>query len=215
MKGIEGKAKGEIQLPRSIFGTKPSRSSVYEACKAYMASARKGTASTKTKSEVRGGGKKPWRQKGTGRARVGSIRSPIWVGGGVVFGPKPRDYGYKVPKKVRKLALKSVLSQKAVDGKVFVVEDFSFAEPKTRMMDDVLKALGLKGKTVLLLLSSMDENVVKSGRNLAGFRMRVARDINCYEVLKSEYLLVSQSALEQLKEVWGERATSNTGASDN
>lgn len=215
MKGIEGKAKGEIELPNSIFGTKPSEASVYEACKAYMASARRGTASTKTRSEVRGGGKKPWRQKGTGRARVGSIRSPIWVGGGVVFGPRPRDYGYKVPKKVRKLALKSVLSAKATEGKISVVEDFSFAEPKTKMMDGFLSALGLRGKTVLLLLASLDENVFKSGRNLPHFSIRVARDINCYEVLKHEYLVVSESALDQLKEVWGEPATSDTGTSDN
>ncbi len=215
LKGIDGDIKGEIELPKSIFGTKPSQHAVYEACKTYLANRRRGTASTKTRNEVRGGGKKPWRQKGTGRARVGSIRSPIWVGGGVAFGPKPRDYGYRIPKKVRRLALKSALSAKAIEEKVYMVKDFSFSEPKTRHMDGILKALGLRSKTVLLLLSSFDENVLKSGRNLPYLTIKFAKDINCYEVLRNEYLLVSESALTQLKEVWGEPSDNNTGASGN
>lgn len=215
LKGIDGDTKGKIELPKSIFGIEPSQSAVYEACKFYLASRRRGTASTKTRSEVRGGGRKPWRQKGTGRARTGSIRSPIWVGGGVTFGPKPRDYGYRIPKKVKRLALKSALSTKAMEAKIHVVEDFSFSEPKTKSMENILEALDLKGKSTLLLLSSFDENVFKSGRNLPYLTIKPAKNINCYEVLKSEYLLVPESALIQLKEVWGESPNDNTGASDN
>lgn len=215
MKGIDGGTKGEIELPKSLFGIKPSQHAVYEACKTNLASRRRGTASTKTRSEVRGGGRKPWRQKGTGRARIGSIRSPIWVGGGVAFGPKPRDYGYRIPKKVRKLALKSALSAKALEEKIHVVEDFSFSEPRTKTMEDVLRALGLKGKETLLLVSSFDENVFKSGRNLRYLTIKPAKDLNCYEVLRSEYLVVTQSVLAQLKEVWGEPSNHNTGTSHN
>jgi len=215
LKGIRGDTKGKIELPESLFGITPSQHAVYEACKTYLANRRRGTASTKTRSDVRGGGRKPWRQKGTGRARVGSIRSPIWVGGGVAFGPKPRDYGYAVPKKVRRLALKSALSAKAMEEKIHVIEDFSFEEPKTKKMEDVLGALGLKGKETLLLVSSFDQNVFKSGRNLPYLTMRAAKDINCYEVLRCEHLVVLQSAVSQLKEVWGESSKHNTGTSDN
>lgn len=203
LKGINGDKKGEIELPRSIFETEPSRPSIYEACKAYLANQRRGTASTKTRSEVSGGGRKPWRQKGTGRARHGSIRSPIWVGGGVAFGPKPRNYGYRIPKKVKRLALKSALALKAREAKIHIVEDFSFPEPKTKNIVNILKALGLEDKKILLLLPSRDENLFKSGRNLPYLTMKQAKDINCYEILKNEHLLVPVSALAQLKEVWG------------
>lgn len=215
MKGVDGETKGEIELPRGLFGIKPSQHAMYEACKAYLASQRRGTASTKTRSEVRGGGRKPWRQKGTGRARHGSTRSPIWVGGGVAFGPKPRDYSYRIPKKMKRLALKSALSSKAGEAKLHIVEDFSFSEPKTKNMENILNVLGLKGKKTLLLLPSADENLLKSSRNLPYLTVKRAKDINCYEILNSEYLLVAVSALAQLKEVWGESSRDNLRTGDN
>ncbi len=215
LKGLDGTVKGEVELPPALFEIKPSPSAMYEFCKAHLASRRRGTASTKTRAEVRGGGKKPWRQKGTGRARVGSIRSPIWVGGGVAFGPRPRDYSYKVPKRVRRLALKSALSSRADDGKVLLVEDFSWPEPKTKSMESLLSALGLKEKKTLLLLGTLDENVVKSGRNLPYLTIMLAKDLNCYEILANDYLLVSEGALAQLKEVWGESSVDHSEADHN
>jgi large subunit ribosomal protein L4 len=215
LKGLDGTVKGEVELPSTIFDVKPSTSAMYEVCKAHLANRRRGTASTKTRAEVRGGGKKPWRQKGTGRARVGSIRSPIWVGGGVAFGPRPRDYGYKVPKRVRRLALKSALSSRADDGKLCLVEDFSWPEPKTKQMVNLLSSLGLKGKKTLLLLPSLDENVIKSGSNLPYLTIMLAKDLNCYEILASEYLLVSEGALAQVKEVWGESSIDHSETDHN
>ncbi|MCH7759883.1 50S ribosomal protein L4 [candidate division TA06 bacterium] len=194
---IEKESKEEKELPSEIFGLKPNGHVLYEAVRIYLANQRQGTASTKMRGEVRGGGVKPWRQKGTGRARAGSIRSPIWVGGGVVFGPKPRDYRSTLPKKVQRLALKSALSARAQKGEVTVLESLHLEEAKTKKMVEILNRLGLK-RGCLLVVKERDETLFRATRNLPHLRLMRARDINTYEVLHAFHVLLTQEALEEV-----------------
>jgi large subunit ribosomal protein L4 len=196
---IDGTKSGEkVTLPDEVFGIEPHDHAMYQAVRLYLANRRQGTHKVKGRSEVRGGGRKPWRQKGTGRARVGTIRSPLWVGGGAIHGPEPRDYGFRLPKKVRELARKSAFAQKLRDDQIRIVEDFSFDEPKTKQMASVLTALGLDKVKTLMLVEKSDRNIVKSGRNLEKFNVLVAGHATTYELLNNKMLLIQKSAVGAL-----------------
>ncbi|CUS76813.1 LSU ribosomal protein L4P [Candidatus Kryptonium thompsonii] len=202
---IDGTKSGEyVELRPDIFEIKPNDHAIYLAVKAYLANQRQGTHKTKTRGEVRGGGRKPWPQKHTGRARAGSIRSPLWVGGGTVFGPVPRDYSLDLPKKVKQLARKSALSYKAKDEQIIVVEDFTFEEPKTKKMVEILKAFNLLNKKVLLLTASTDLNVYKSGRNIPGLNILEAYKASTYDILNNQMILIQKSAVEVLQNTFTE-----------
>ena len=196
-----GAQVGEIELNDDVFGIEPNKAVMYDFIKMQLANKRQGTSSTKTRTEVRGGGKKPWRQKGTGRARAGSSRNPVWRGGGIAFGPKPRDYSYKLPQKVRRLALKSALSSKALDNKIVVVDEFSFDQPKTKVMVQALEALKV-GKKTLLVTADGNANVVKSARNIEGVKPMRADFINVYDILKHDTLLMTKDAVAMVEEVF-------------
>ncbi|HID94549.1 MAG TPA: 50S ribosomal protein L4 [Candidatus Latescibacteria bacterium] len=198
----EGKVSGGIDLPEDIFGIEPHEHALWLAVRTYLTNQRQGTASTKGRSEVKASGRKPWRQKGTGRARAGTVASPIWVGGGVVFGPHTRTYRHKLPKKVKRLALKSAFSVKVREGRVVVIEDFSLPEPKTRLMQRILHAIDLNGQKVLFLPGEVSLNLIKSGRNLPLLEIKPAADVCAYDVLNSEVLLLSRSGVERIKEVF-------------
>lgn len=187
-------------LPKAIFGLEMNENVIHQALVWYQASRRRGTHSTKTRSEVRGGGKKPWRQKGTGRARAGSIRSPLWKKGGVIFGPKPRSYAYNLPKKVRKLAIRVALSDKAKAEQVKVVADLKVAEPKTKLVAKLLKDSGVTGK-ILIVQGKEDEIFAKAARNIKGVNLTLAKDINIHDVLNAQWILVDKSAIVSLGEV--------------
>jgi len=198
---MSGAQIGELELKDSVFGIKPNQAVLYDFVKMQLANKRVGTSSTKTRAEVSGGGKKPWRQKGTGRARVGSSRNPVWTGGGIAFGPKPRDYSYRLPKKVRRLAMKSALSSKVIDNNIIVVDALQFEEPKTKLMAQTLEALKV-GKKTLLITASADNNVIKSARNLPGVKPLTADFINVYDLLNYETLLITQDAVAKVEEVF-------------
>ncbi len=198
---VQGEEIGQVELNDSIFGVKVSDAAMHRVVKMHLANKRTGTAAVKDRSMVRGGGRKPWRQKGTGRSRHGSIRSPIWVGGGTTFGPVPRDFGYRIPKKVRRLALKSALTSKVRDGELIVVDTFNFAEPKTREMAQVLQNLKT-GKKVLLVTAGVEPNVIKSARNIPGVKTLPANQLNVYDLLYYENLLLTQDALTRVEEVF-------------
>ncbi len=197
----EGEQVGEIDLNDAVFGVPVNESVIHDVLVMQLANRRAGTSDTKTRSEVRGGGRKPWRQKGTGRARHGSIRSPIWRGGGVTFGPHPRDYSYSVPKKVKRLALKSALSAKANNGKIVVLEDLPFKEPKTKEMVRVLENLKIDGKA-LVVTSDRDVNIDKSARNIPGIKPMVARGLNVYDLLVHSTLVITKDAVAKVAEVF-------------
>ena len=196
-----GAQVGEIELNDDVFGIEPNKAVMYDFIKMQLANKRQGTSSTKTRTEVRGGGKKPWRQKGTGRARAGSSRNPVWRGGGIAFGPKPRDYSYKLPQKVRRLALRSALSSKALDNKIVVVDEFNFDQPKTKVMVQALEALKV-GKKTLLVTADGNVNVVKSARNIEGVKPMRADFINVYDILKHDTLLITKDAVAMVEEVF-------------
>ena len=196
----EGKEIGQMDLKPDIFDVEVNTHSIYLALKRQMANARSGCASTKTRGEVRGGGKKPWRQKGTGRARHGSRRSPIWKGGGVVFGPKPRDYSLDLPRKVRRLAIKSALTSKMRDGRFRVIDGISFEEPKTRRMVEILKSHNLTEKT-LIVTAGRDENLEKSVRNLPYAKLILASNLNVHDILTYSNLVFTKDAVEAIEEV--------------
>lgn len=196
-----GAQVGEIELNDAVFGIEPNETVMYDFIKMQLANKRQGTSSTKTRTEVRGGGRKPWRQKGTGRARVGSSRNPVWRGGGIAFGPKPRDYSYKLPQKVRRLALKSALSSKALDNKIVVVDEFNFDQPKTKIMVQALEALNV-GKKTLLVTADGNVNVVRSARNIEGVKPMRADFINVYDILKHDTLLMTKDAVAMVEEVF-------------
>jgi large subunit ribosomal protein L4 len=200
VRDAKGKKVGEIEAKPEVFDSKVSEAAVHQVVRAQLAAARAGTASTKTRVEVRGGGRKPWRQKGTGRARAGSIRSPIWVGGGVTFGPKPRDYSFKVPKKVKRLALRSVLTMKAKKDQILVVKDFGLKKPKTKKAVEVFKKLGILGKTTLVLENNQ-EVIEKSVQNIPGVKVVKVDNINVYDLLDNETLVFTPAALERVEEV--------------
>ena len=197
---IDGTKTGEkVELSPSVFEIKPSDQAIYQAVTAYLANARQGTHKTKTRAEVSGGGKKPWKQKHTGRARSGSIRNPIWVGGGTIFGPKPHDYEKKVNDKVKTLAKKSALTYKAKDNSVVIVEDFNLGETKTKRVVEILNLLGLKGKKVLMLLPKNDKVIFLSTRNLQKVFVKDALGVSPYELLNNDVIVFQKSALDVLQ----------------
>ncbi|MHB0976225.1 MAG: 50S ribosomal protein L4 [Candidatus Aquicultorales bacterium] len=197
-----GKTIEELEVSPEIAEVKVNEGVVHQVIRAQLAAARVGTASTKNRSEVRGGGKKPWRQKGTGRARAGSIRSPLWTGGGVTFGPTPRDYGFSVPRKVRKLALRSILKMKAQENRLIVVDDFGIEDPKTKEAAEVLKSLGATNKTTLVV--NPDEQVIaKSARNIEGMRVINTQNLNAYDLLNNDKLVMTRQAFGDVQEVLG------------
>lgn len=197
-----GAQVGEIELADSVFGIEPNNHVLHDAVLMQQASMRQGTHDTKGRSEVRGGGRKPWKQKGTGRARQGSIRSPQWVGGGTVFGPTPRSYAYKLPKKVRRLAIKSALSSKVQSNEIVVLEGLQFDAPKTKDMLQVLKGLNAENKA-LVVTGEFAENVALSARNIPGVKFVTAEGINVLDVLKHDKLVITKDAVAKVEEVLG------------
>ena len=195
---VEGKKVGDVELAEELFGIEPNAYAMHQVVRMQRAAARSGNASTKTRSEVRGGGRKPWRQKGTGRARTGSIRAPHWKGGGTVFGPKPRDYSFKVPKKVRRLAFRSALSQAARSDRVKVLEDFTLEVPSTRTGAEILGKLSLAGR-VMLVVAPDDTNVEKSFRNIRTVETFLPGELNTYDLMRFDSLLFLKGALEKLQ----------------
>ena len=196
---IDGQSSGkQADLSDSIFGVEPNDHAIYLSVKSYLANQRQGTHKAKERSEVRGGGKKPWKQKGRGGARAGTSRSPLWVGGGTIFGPRPRDYRQDLPKKVKKLARKSALSYKAKDEQLIVVEDFNFEKPKTKDFQNFLLSLNLTGKKVLLLTNEKSENVFKSGRNIPKVKILEAAKASTYDILNNQILVLQQGAIDTI-----------------
>ncbi len=198
---MAGAEVGTVELNDAIFGIEPNESVVHEVVKNHLANCRQGTQSALTRAEVSGGGKKPWRQKGTGHARQGSTRAPQWTHGGIVFAPKPRSYSYVLNKKVRRLALKSVLSAKAAEGNLVVIDAIKQAEIKTAEFRKFLGAVKVDGKAVVVT-PAMDETVVKSARNLPGVLTTPANQLNVYDILNAKYLVVDQAALAKIEEVY-------------
>ena len=198
---IEGKKVSDVELAENIFGIEPNEAVVHSVLVNYLANQRQGTQNTKTRSEVRGGGRKPWRQKGTGRARQGSIRAPQWIKGGIALGPKPRSYYYTVNKKERQLAVKSVLSSKVLENTLVVVDSLDMKEIKTKEMVKVLNNLKVEGKT-LMLLADKNENVQKSARNIEGVKTTLVNTINVYDLLKYKNLVITLDTVKKLEEVY-------------
>ncbi|MEX1376604.1 MAG: 50S ribosomal protein L4 [Eubacteriales bacterium] len=198
---IKGKKVSEIELSDDIFAVEVSTSSMHQVIVAQLANKRQGTQSALTRAEVSGGGKKPWRQKGTGRARVGSSRNPVWKHGGVAFAPKPRDYSKNVNKKVRKLAIKSALTSKLTEKQIYVLEDLNIAEPKTKEMVGVLKALKIDGKA-LIVTKDVDEKVVRASSNIKGVITTVSTSMNVYDIMNHDSLILTRSAVESIQEVF-------------
>ena len=197
---MEGKAVGEIELKDEIFGVEVNEHLVHLAVLQQLANNRQGTQKAKTRGEVRGGGKKPWRQKGTGHARQGSIRAPQWKGGGVVFAPTPRDYSFKLTKKEKRAALKSALTSRVNDGKFFVINDLSLDEIKTKKFQAALDALKLE--KALVVLDELDQNVILSARNIPDVKTAQVNTINVYDILKYDSLMISESAVHAIEEVY-------------
>jgi len=200
--GMDGSPKGEAALPDELFGQPVHEHLLWLSVKRHLGDQRQGTAKVKARGEVSGGGRKPWRQKGTGRARSGSNTSPLWPGGGRAFGPKPRDYRTELPKKQRRAALAAALSQKAGENAVTVIDALKFEAPKTKQMAEVLKTLGLADKRTLLVIGEADPNVVRSCRNLRNLHTTLASQINPYELLRSEAVLVTAPGLAAMKEIF-------------
>ena len=198
---IEGKKVSDIELADSVFGIEPNEKIVHSVLVNYMANQRQGTSNTKTRAEVSGGGRKPWKQKGTGRARQGSIRSPQWFKGGIALGPKPRDYSYRVNKKERRLAVRSVLSSKVLENNLVVVDSMNFDSIKTKNMVSALNNLKVEGKT-LIVLPEKNENVQKSARNIEGVKTSLVNTINVYDLLKYNKLVLTVDAVKSLEEVY-------------
>lgn len=197
---MEGAKVGSMEVSDAIFAAEVNKPVLHQVVVNYLANQRQGTQSTKTRTEVRGGGIKPWRQKGTGRARQGSIRAPQWTGGGVALGPKPRDYRYRLNKKVRKLALKSALSAKYEAYEIYVIEDLKMEEIKTAVIAKMLKGLEID-KKALIVTAECDENIYKSARNIKGVTPTYVGTLNTYEILKHDKLVLSKEAVAKLEEV--------------
>lgn len=197
---VSGSQVGEVELSDQVFGIEPNEHVVHQAVVMQQASMRQGTHKVKGRSEVSGGGAKPWRQKGTGRARQGSIRAPQWKGGGVVFGPTPRSYAYKLPKKVRRLAMKSVLSAKVNEGKIVVLDELSMEQPKTKAFVEILNNLNVERKA-LVVSAAFDENVALSSRNIPGIKFLDASGINVLDVIGHDQLIITKEAVEKVQEV--------------
>jgi len=189
---------GKLTLPEDVFSVSAKDGVIHNSVVNYLANQRQGTHSTKTKGLVSGGGKKPWKQKHTGRARSGSSRSPLWRGGGIVFGPQPRDYSYAIPKKARRLALRAALTGKLTDGEMIIIDSLSMESPKTQDMATILKGLNLEGKSTLIVLDNYDKNVMLSARNIPGVTVRKFSDMNSYDVAVHSRLLMTKKAAEML-----------------
>ena len=198
---MAGAEVGTVELNDAIFGIEPNEVVVHEVVKNHLANCRQGTQSALTRAEVSGGGKKPWRQKGTGHARQGSTRAPQWTHGGIVFAPKPRDYSYVLNKKVKRLALKSVLSAKAAEGKLVVIDAIKMDAVKTADFRKFLTAVQVEGKAVVVT-PAVDETVVKSARNIPGVLTTPATNLNVYDIINAQYLVVDQTALAKIEEVY-------------
>ena len=197
----DGSQAGDITLNDAVFGIEPNESVVFDVILSQRASLRQGTHAVKNRSAVRGGGKKPWRQKGTGRARQGSIRSPQWRGGGVVFGPTPRSYGYKLPQKVRQLALKSVYSEKVVENKLVAVDALNFDAPKTAEFVKVLEALAIERKVLVIFENEGNKFAELSARNIPNVQVTTANSASVLDIANNDKILVTQAALSQIEEV--------------
>jgi large subunit ribosomal protein L4 len=192
---------GKMSLRDDLFGARAKEGVVHTAVINYLANQRQGTHATKTKGLISGGGKKPWRQKHTGRARSGSIRSPLWRGGGTVFGPQPRDYSYSLPRKVKRLALMAALREKLSDGEVVIIDDLTLEKPRTKDMISILKNLGLDGKSVLVVLPDRKDSVILSARNIPRVSVTRSTDLNTYDVMKYSTLLMTSEAAARLEEL--------------
>lgn len=201
MLNMEGKEAGTIELKDEIFGIEPNANAVHAVVKNYLANQRQGTQSAKTRGEVRGGGRKPFRQKGTGRHRQGSSTDPSQIGGGVVFAPKPRSYNYAVPKKVKRLALKSVLSAKVQDGEIIVLDELKMDAPKTKEMVKTLANIGAE-KKALIVTAVKDDNVVRSAANIPGVRTALVGTMNVYDIINHTSFIVTKEAVEKIQEVY-------------
>ena len=200
---IDGSKSGDtIDLSDSIFAIEPNDHAIYLSVKAFLANQRQGTSKSKERGEVRGGGKKPWKQKGRGGARAGTSRSPLWVGGGTIFGPRPRDYRQDLPKKVRRLARKSALSYKAKDSQLLVIEDFNIEQPKTKEFSKILSALKVNGKKVLLLTEVNNQSVYKSGRNIPKVKVLEASKASTYDLLNNQILILQKSAVKEIEKTF-------------
>ncbi|MCY9590697.1 50S ribosomal protein L4 [Paenibacillus chitinolyticus] len=197
---VSGTQVGEVELSDVVFGIEPHVHALHEAVLLQQASVRQGTHKVKGRSEVRGGGRKPWKQKGTGRARQGSIRAPQWKGGGVVFGPTPRSYGYKLPKKVRRLAIKSALSSKVIDNDIIVLDQLQMNAPKTKEFVAILKNLNVERKA-LVVAASYEDSVALSARNIPGVKFVVADGINVLDVMVHDKLIITKDAVQKVEEV--------------
>ncbi|MCJ7689591.1 MAG: 50S ribosomal protein L4 [Clostridiaceae bacterium] len=196
----EAKKVGDIQLNENIFGVEINTDAMHQVVVAQLANKRQGTQSAKTRAEVRGGGIKPWRQKGTGRARQGSIRAPQWIHGGIVFAPKPRDYRMSVPKSMRRVAFKSALSCKVAENEMIVIDSLEFDSPKTKAMIELLNAFD--AKKTLIVVEKSDENIYKSGRNISGVRVTPVNNLNVYDILKYEKFIITKDAVSKIEEVY-------------
>lgn len=198
---MTGKSVGEVTISDAIFGITPNKTVMHAAVVNYLANQRQGTQSTKTRTEVSGGGRKPWKQKGTGRARQGSTRSPQWTHGGIALGPKPRDYSYTLPKKVKRLALKSAFSTKVLDNEIIVVDNISVEGFKTKAVADMLSKLGAN-KKALIVMPELDTKLVKSAANIPGVKTALVNTINVYDILNCDTFIVAKGALEKIEEVY-------------
>lgn len=196
---LDGSESGQtISLPKEVFEIEPNQHLIYQSVRTFLSNQRQGTHKTKERSEVRGGGKKPFKQKGTGNARQGTKRSPLMVGGGTIFGPRPHTYKLKLPKKAARLARKSALSIKAKENEIMVIEDFTFDAPKTQDLLNILKSLKVEDKKTLLLLSEKNDNVYKSGRNLAKLNVMISDKAATYDLLNNKLILLQKSAIDSL-----------------
>jgi len=199
-----GNELDKVELNSSVFNDKINEHVVHQVVNAQLAARRSGNASTKTRGKVRGGGRKPWRQKGTGRARHGSIRSPLWVGGGITFGPSPRSYDKKLTKKMRKLALRSVLTDKVQRDELVLIDNISLDRPKTKAVVEILEDLGLEDKKVLIVMPEKDKNLYLSARNIPNVKTLLAGSVNAYDLLDNEMIIFLEEAVKMLEEVLGE-----------
>lgn len=198
---MQGDTVEQMELNDSVFGIEVNQHVVYQVVKNQLANKRQGTQSVKTRADVRGGGRKPWRQKGTGRARQGSIRSPQWTGGGVVFAPKPRDYSYKTPKKTRRLAMKSALTSKALENKIIVVDELKLDAPKTKDMVATLEELSADRKALLVTLKP-EKNVIRSTNNIPNVQTTIVENLNVYDILNHGSLIMTKEAIKKVEEVY-------------
>lgn len=200
----DGSVVKTVKLPESIFNTEVNENVIYESVKEYLANQRQGTHSTKTRIEVSGGGRKPWRQKGLGRARAGTNRSPLWVGGGVTFGPKPRDYSYKINKKMKRSALKSALTLKAKEGKIFVITDSEMEMPKTKIMAELTKSMEIRrDQKKLFVFDKYAPVAYKSVRNMEGALPVMSHELNTFIIMNADFVIITEEALNKINEVFG------------